>query len=104
MKVFGPRRRVWFGPRGLLLHWPVGGGGSVPPIAASKMWEEWWVRQNGVSRAEAQMRVVVDEACGDDDSGRGLVLVVDAPGVSPQSLEKVGTLKESALDPYRNPE
>ena len=60
--------------------------------------------QSGVSWAEAQMKVVVDEACGDDDSGRGLVLVVDAPGTSPQSLEKVGTLKESALDPYRNPE
>ncbi len=50
--------------------------------------------QSRVSRAEAQRRVVVDEACGDDDRV-GWVLVADAPVASPQSLKKAGSLKGS---------
>ncbi len=37
-------------------------------------------------------------------SGVGVNLVADAPGASPQSLEKAETLKGNALYPYRNPE
>ena len=56
-----------------------------PSLAASR------TRLGGVvgKRAKAQMRVVVDEACDDDDDGVG---GGQMPWVSPQSLEKTGTL------------
>ena len=51
--------------------------------------------QRGVSRTEAQIWVVVNEACGDDDMvcGSGQM-----PRCVPRSLEKAGTLKGGALD------
>ena len=64
-----------------------------PSLAANR------TRLGGVvgKRAEAQMRVVVDEACDDDDNG---VVGRQMPWVcvSPQSLEKTGILKGSTLD------
>jgi hypothetical protein len=45
-------------------------------------------------RAEAQMRVVVNEACNDDNGVLGQMPL----GVSPQSLEKTVTLEGSTLD------
>ena len=47
------------------------------------------------------MRVVVDKACDDDDDGVGGR--ANALGVSPQSLEKTGTLKGSTLGPWSVP-
>jgi hypothetical protein len=62
-----------------------------PSLAANR------TRLGGVvgKRAEAQMRVVVNEACDDDDDG---VLGQMPLGVSPQSLEKTATLEGSTLD------
>ena len=46
-------------------------GCNVPPFSRWRGWEGWWVRGlkacGEVSRAEAQLRVVVNEVCGDDD-------------------------------------
>lgn len=48
----------------------------------------------GVLRAEAQIGLVVNEACGDDDM---CVVVGRCPGASPQSLERTGNLKGNVL-------
>ena len=46
-------------------------GCNVPPFSRWRGWEGWWVKRlkacGEVSRAEAQLRVVVNEVCGDDD-------------------------------------
>jgi len=58
-----------------------------PSLAANR------TRLGGV-RAEAQMRVVVNVACDDDDDD-GVCGRADALGVSPQSLEETKTLDQS---------